>query len=81
MPTDFTERGFRFFFFPSDGKEPAHVHVAYNGRGAKIWILPVALERNYGLRKHELHFSLRLARKYEKKIKQKWDEFFKDYKP
>ncbi len=41
MPTVFTYKGFRFFFYSNEGipiKEPVHVHVQGNGGNCKIFV-------------------------------------------
>lgn len=39
MPTVLLIFGMRFFFYPND-HEPIHIHVAYQGKSAKIALLP-----------------------------------------
>ncbi|MBI3682024.1 MAG: DUF4160 domain-containing protein [Acidobacteria bacterium] len=39
MPTLLRVRGYRFFFFSLEGREPPHMHVAHGGRYAKFWLL------------------------------------------
>jgi hypothetical protein len=36
MPTLLRWKGYRFFFYSADGWEPAHIHVAKDGKETKI---------------------------------------------
>ena len=54
MPALLRVRGYRFFFFSLEGREPAHIHVAHAGRYAKFWLEPVDLANNRSFRDHEL---------------------------
>ena len=54
MPALLRIRGYRFFFYSLEGREPPHIHVAHAGRYAKFWLEPVALADNRGFRGHEL---------------------------
>jgi len=38
MPTVLRVKGYRFFFFTLEGKEPPHIHVEQAERYAKIWL-------------------------------------------
>ena len=38
MPTLLRWKGYRFFFYSADGWEPPHVHVAKDGKEAKVWL-------------------------------------------
>ncbi len=40
MPTVLMESGFRFFFYSSEGDEPAHIHVTKGDAEGKIWLEP-----------------------------------------
>ena len=54
MPALLRVRGYRFFFFSMEGREPAHIHVAHAGRYAKFWLEPVTLADARRFRSHEL---------------------------
>jgi hypothetical protein len=43
VPALLRVRGYRFFFFSMEGREPPHIHVAHAGRYAKFWLEPVTL--------------------------------------
>ena len=40
MPTVLRKRGWRFFFYPNEGKEPPHIHVQKAGMEGKFWLNP-----------------------------------------
>jgi hypothetical protein len=42
-------KGYRFFWYVSDGTEPPHVHVAKDGRECKIWLRELSVAFNQGL--------------------------------
>lgn len=71
MPTVFSEKGFRFFFFSNEGSplEPCHIHVRKDG--AKFWVSDkIELADSYG-------FSAeKIISKNMTKIKGAWNEFF-----
>jgi len=54
MPTVLRVKGYRFFFFSLEGKEPPHIHVEQAERYAKIWLEPVSIARAKGFRSSEL---------------------------
>lgn len=54
MPTVLRVRGYRFFFYMQEGREPAHIHVESAGSEAKFWLSPIVLAVNRGFADHEL---------------------------
>lgn len=54
VPTVLRVRGFRFFFYTQEGREPAHTHVESGGNEAKFWLVPVAPAFSRGYADHEL---------------------------
>jgi len=76
MPTIFLEKGYRFFFFSREGKEPPHVHVEKGDGYAKFWLHPVALARSRSLRGYEITEAQRIIEKKKKIIEEKWHEYF-----
>ncbi len=48
MPTVLHVEAYRLFFYASDRKEPAHIHVERDDSVAKFWLDPVRLERSGG---------------------------------
>lgn len=66
--------GFRFYF--SDRAEPPHVHVLSAGNVAKIWLLPVSVEHNYGYNQHELNHILELTEQNQARLLEVWHDYF-----
>ncbi len=54
MPVILRVRGYRFWFYSADLRDPAHVHVGKAGNEAKYWLIPVRLARSRGFRQPEL---------------------------
>ncbi|GAB4499253.1 MAG: DUF4160 domain-containing protein [Anaerolineales bacterium] len=55
MPVVLRVQGFKFWFYSADLSEPPHVHVGYQGKEAKFWLLPIELARFHGFRTVELN--------------------------
>jgi len=64
------------FFFGSDWREPAHIHVEKDDNYAKFWLEPVRLARNHGFRSHELTDLARWVAEHRELFREKWDEHF-----
>lgn len=75
MPTVMIVSGFRFFFYSKE-ESRMHIHVEYQGRGAKIWLDTIEVASNLGCPDHELNRILKLVRKYEKSLKKEWISYF-----
>ena len=69
-------RGYRFFFFSMEAREPPHIHVAHAGRYAKYWLEPVSLASNRGFRSHELTVIGRLVSENRDYFLERWDAHF-----
>jgi hypothetical protein len=69
-------RGYRFYFYSLEAREPLHIHVAHAGRYAKFWLEPVGLAQNRGFRGHELTEINRLVVEHEGFFREKWHEYF-----
>ncbi len=76
MPTLLRIRGYRFFFFSLEAREPPHIHVAHTGRYAKYWLQPVSLADVRGFRAHELTEVRRMVLQNERLFLEKWREYF-----
>ncbi|MDQ1351980.1 MAG: hypothetical protein QG657_2286 [Acidobacteriota bacterium] len=76
MPTVFSIKGYRFFFFTREGSEPMHVHIAKAQKYAKFWLNPITLGKNYGFISKELTEIRNLIAENHDLIKEKWDEYF-----
>ena len=75
MPTILREKGYRFFFFSLEGKEPSHIHVEHAENYAKFWLNPISLVRNHGFRSHELTEIRKLVEKHKPLFEEKWHEY------
>lgn len=78
MPTLLTEDGFRFFFYSSEGNEPAHVHVQKGDAEGKIWLEPT-FERVFmhGFTPQEEKRLIEIAYRKQGYFKKRWYAFFK----
>jgi Domain of unknown function (DUF4160) len=76
VPALLRVRGYRFFFFSLENREPAHIHVAHAGRYAKFWLEPVELANNRGFRGHELRELRELVVANGDLFRKKWYEYF-----
>lgn len=76
MPALLRVRGYRFFFFSMEGREPAHIHVAHAGRYAKFWLEPVTLADARGFRSHELTEIRRIVLQNRRFFLEKCHEYF-----
>jgi Domain of unknown function (DUF4160) len=69
-------RGYRFFFWSLEDREPPHMHIAHSGRYAKFWLDPVKLASNRGFRAHELTVIRELVLKKRNLFLEKWNAYF-----
>jgi hypothetical protein len=76
MPALLRVRGYRFFFFSMESREPPHIHVAHAGRYAKFWLEPVGLASVRGFRSHELTEIRRIVLENGQFFMEKWHEYF-----
>lgn len=77
MPTVLFIFGIRFFFYPND-HEPIHIHIKYQGKLAKIQVLPeISVIENNGLKPQILKKALETVAIYQDEIVAKWNEVFK----
>ncbi len=76
MPVLFRIRGYRFFFYSLEDREPPHIHVAQAGRYAKFWLDPVTLASNRGFRSHELTVIQGLVLENRDSFLEKWNAYF-----
>ncbi|MGA3165194.1 MAG: DUF4160 domain-containing protein [Terriglobia bacterium] len=73
MPTVLRVRGYRFFFYSREGKEPPHIHVDQAERYAKFWLNPVRLAMSVDFRSNELTEIRQLVEENQALFKEKWD--------
>jgi hypothetical protein len=76
VPVFLRVRGYRFFFYSLEGREPSHIHVAHAGRYAKFWLEPVSLADNRGFRGHELTEIRQIVEENQEFFQEKWHEYF-----
>ena len=76
MPTILRVKGYQFYFYAQDSKEPPHVHVAKAGADAKFWLSPPRLAVNHGFRPHDLKEIAEITEENEAFVMEKWNEFF-----
>jgi hypothetical protein len=72
MPTIFSERGYRFYFYEADLDEPMHVHITKSGREAKIWVESMRVASAGGFKSHELNEIERIIEEHYGKIVAAW---------
>jgi len=76
MPTVLREGPYVFAFFASDRAEPRHIHVKRDDQGAKFWLEPVSLAKNFGFTEHELREIERRVEVHRDMFLREWDDFF-----
>ena len=76
MPVLLRIRGYRFFFYSLEDREPPHIHVAHAERYAKFWLNPVNLASNRGFRSHELTVIRKLVEENRQLFLEKWNAYF-----
>ena len=76
MPTILRVRGYRFFFFSTEGSEPAHIHVEKAESYAKFWLESIALARSIGYNARELHQLRELVEEHKILFLERWHEYF-----
>ena len=78
MPILLRIRGYRFFFYSLEDREPPHIHVAQAERYAKFWLDPVNVASNRGFRSHELTVIRKLVEQYRDLFLERWNDYFSD---
>jgi hypothetical protein len=76
VPAILRVRGYRFFFYSLENREPAHIHVAHAGGYAKFWLEPVSLANSRGFRGHELTEIQRIVAEHVGMFLERWNEYF-----
>lgn len=76
MPTVLRVKGYRFFFFSLEGREPVHIHVDKGDGYAKYWLNPFALARSRGFRSRELREIRGIIMENEALLEEKRHEYF-----
>ena len=78
MPTLLKWKGYRFFFYSADGWEPPHVHVAKDGKEAKIWLETSSVAINLGYSARELNELIGKTREESASFLKVWNDYFAD---
>ncbi|MGD0094815.1 MAG: DUF4160 domain-containing protein [Planctomycetota bacterium] len=76
MPTIDFIGPYRFFFYSSDGGEPAHVHVRRERFTAKFWLEPVLPANSNGFSDRELLRIQQLVQRNQALFLEKWHDYF-----
>ena len=76
MPTVLRIGRFRFFFFSNEGQEPPHIHVKAGSDEAKYWLVPVALETNYGFSSRDLTEIEKHVQDHQQELLEAWNDYF-----
>ncbi|MCX5654837.1 MAG: DUF4160 domain-containing protein [Planctomycetota bacterium] len=76
MPTVLRIRGFRFFFFSNEGREPPHIHVESGDSYAKFWLAPVELAASIGYNPAQLAKLRRLIEAHQRPLMESWHDYF-----
>lgn len=78
MPTILKIGPYRFFFYANDKNEPCHIHIEREDKIAKFWLEPVRLEYSGGFNRKEIKRIQDIVEKQQKKLIEKWYEYFSD---
>ena len=76
MPVIFRYKGYRFFFYSNEGKEPPHVHVRAGDYEAKFWLHDLNMAANAGFPAHEIGAIVKHLRSHRDFLEGKWYEHF-----
>ena len=76
MPSVLRVGPYRFYFYPSDAPQPAHIHVKRDEAEAKFWLSPVLYERSRGFPEHELRKIQSIIEEHEQTLLGAWNEYF-----
>ena len=76
MPNLLRVRGYRFFFFSMEGREPPHIHVAHAERYAKFWLDPVGVADARGFRANEMTNIRKIVVENAQFFLERWYEYF-----
>lgn len=76
MPTLLVWRGYKFRFYSSDVFEPPHVHIAKDGRSAKVWLRNLEVEYRHGYNEREMGELLAVVAENRDAWIRAWNDFF-----
>lgn len=75
-PTVLRSGPYRLYFYSHESNEPPHIHVERDDFGAKFWLSPVGLVRNFGFSPSELNKIQKIVEDNEQILLEAWHEFF-----
>jgi hypothetical protein len=76
MPIVLRIGSYSFGFYASDQDEPPHVHVRSQGKQAKLWLDPVALQDAGRFKPHEMNEIIRMINEHRTQLMEAWRGFF-----
>jgi hypothetical protein len=76
MPTLLIWRGYKFRFYASDRYEPPHVHIAKDGRSAKVWLRDLEIEYRHGYNDREIADLMTVVTEHQDDWIRAWNDFF-----
>ncbi len=76
MPTVLRYKGYRFYFYSSDGDEPPHVHVDHSGRTIKIWLKTLKVAYNDGYPMRAITVILDVVDQHREEFLEAWRGYF-----
>jgi len=80
LPTIFRYKGYRFFFYSSEGDplEPLHIHIERDDKIAKFWLNPTRLQFSIGFNRVEISRIEKIINKHNLNLVKAWNEYFAD---
>lgn len=78
MPTVFRWKGYRFFWYQSDGAEPPHVHIWKDGKECKVWLADGTVAFNHGHAAADLRALVSVTLDQRDSLLRVWHEQFGD---
>ena len=75
MPTVFQNGPYYFRFYSADNVEPPHIHVHRDRNGAKFWLDPIPVLRNWGFPAPELRRVRRIIEEHQTELLEAWDDY------
>ena len=76
MPTLLIWRGYKFRFYSSDMLEPPHVHIAKDGKSAKVWLNTMELASQHGYTAQEIRQLMDIVERRQIEWIEAWNDFF-----
>lgn len=64
-----------FFFYSSEGNEPAHIHIEIDDTECKFWLDPIRLAAIYGVKAHQIREIERIIYKHVELFIEKYNEY------